>query len=237
MTMHRTNDLIRFYRLLDRLRTGLGVRYLHKCDGKMEWPDRGVYFFFENGEVRSGSGEGPRVVRAGTHAVAKGAKTTLWNRLTNHRGSMKTGGGNHGGSVFRLLVGEAAMRREPSYRVAGWAKEPIPDENAAVLELERRVSCVIRGMPFLWLEVDDAPGPDSARANIERNAIALLSEFERDAVDPASAGWLGRHSAALKVRESGLWNRNHVDESHDPRFLDEFERLVDAFVGKGNDSC
>jgi hypothetical protein len=30
------------------------------------------------------------------------------------------------------------------------------------------------------------------------------------------------------VRESGLWNSNHVDETMDPLFLDGFERLVSA---------
>ena len=43
------------------------------------------------------------------------------------------------------------------------------------LALERAVSKVIRAMPFLWLAVDDEPGPQSQRGYIERNAIALLS--------------------------------------------------------------
>jgi hypothetical protein len=45
--------------------------------------------------------------------------------------------------------------------------------------LERKVSAIIRGMPFLWLAVDDEPGPDSLREVIERNAIALLSNLRK----------------------------------------------------------
>ena len=29
------------------------------------------------------------------------------------------------------------------------------------------------------------------------------------------------------VRDSGLWNQNHVDEGYDPAFLDVLERFVE----------
>lgn len=45
----------------------------------------------------------------------------------------------------------------------------------AEADLERRVSAYIVAMPFLWLDVSDAPSQQSARGSIERNAIALLS--------------------------------------------------------------
>ena len=81
-------------------------------------------------------------------------------------------------------------------------------------------------MPFLWLAVDDEPGPESARGFIERNAIALLSNFGRNLLDPPSASWLGQVCDRERVRRSGLWNSNHVDETHDPRFLDVMAKLV-----------
>ena len=92
--------------------------------------------------------------------------------------------------------------------------------------LEIRVSGKIRAMPFLWLELDDEPGPASVRKHIERNSIALLSNFKRAPIDPASPGWLGQYCASDKVRESGLWNVDHVDEEYDPGFLDILIRLV-----------
>ena len=30
------------------------------------------------------------------------------------------------------------------------------------------------------------------------------------------------------IRESGLWNVNHADETYDPAFLDAFEDAVEA---------
>jgi hypothetical protein len=81
-------------------------------------------------------------------------------------------------------------------------------------------------MPFLWLAVEDAPGPESLRGYIERNAIALLSNYKRPALDPASAAWLGHSCDRERVRASGLWNSNHVEESYDPAFLETLSKLV-----------
>ena len=55
-------------------------------------------------ETRSGTGAGPRVVRIGTHGLKNGSRSTLWGRLSQHRGSSRSGLGNHRGSSFRLLV-------------------------------------------------------------------------------------------------------------------------------------
>ena len=81
-------------------------------------------------------------------------------------------------------------------------------------------------MPFLWLDIDDAPGPDSLRGTLERNSIALLSNYSRDALNPPSSTWLGNFSDRERVRRSGLWNSNHVDEAYDPSILSDLERSI-----------
>ena len=88
-----------------------GARTLGACSGRLGLPRRGVYFFMEDGEVRSDSGTGPRIVRVGTHALTEGSGTKLWSRLSQHRGPTKSGGGNHRGSIFRLIVGTSVMAR------------------------------------------------------------------------------------------------------------------------------
>ena len=86
MSNERLQDLRRFYELIDRLESyHCGKKRLADCHGRMDWPNRGVYFFFEPGEIRSDSGTGLRVVRVGTHALIEGSRTTLWNRLSQHR--------------------------------------------------------------------------------------------------------------------------------------------------------
>ena len=232
----RSADIRQFYRLLDRLaeRVG-GPRRLAECRGGMRWPARGVYFFFEPGETRSGGG--PRVVRIGTHALREGARSTLRGRLWQHRG--RADGGNHRGSIFRLLVGAALAGRGETPLPPSWGVGSTAAEAASRLDLDRdgvsrreaaleaKVSRYIGAMPLLWLEVDDDPGGPAQRGRIERNAIALLSACREPTGDPPSPDWLGRHSDRDRVRRSGLWNNRHVDEVHDPAFLLEMERLIE----------
>jgi hypothetical protein len=88
MSDRRLQDLIRFYSIPNQLEKMVGgARALANCRGRMKWPARGVYFFREAGETRSDTGEGPRVVRVGTHARKAGGAATLWSRLSAHRGS------------------------------------------------------------------------------------------------------------------------------------------------------
>lgn len=219
-----------FYAILDDLSARLGGgRAFRHCDGRMSWPSRGVYFFFEPGEVRAAGAAGQRVVRVGTHAVSAGSKTTLWQRLKQHRGYGGGGSGSagsHRGSVFRHHVGLALMRsgRGPNVAEAWMTASPTPEMRASELPLEQLVSEYLASMRVLWVEADDMPGPNSIRAYIEAHAIALLSEAAT--AEPASPGWLGQHAADEAVRRSGLWNVKHVGRSFDRAFLDVFQRLA-----------
>jgi hypothetical protein len=232
--MGRTGDLDRLYTLLARCDAELGgPRTLANCDGYMDWPDRGVYFFFAPAEPRTDSDQ-RRLTRIGTHAVSAGSQTSLWNRLRTHRGATRgtyEGGGNHRGSVFRRHVGAALIERDglhDDYPQWGEGSNAGRERRLAELELERQVSDFIRELPFVWVGIDDQPGPDSDRTYVERNAIALVSNYESAPIDPRRDDWLGRHSPAPEIRESGLWNVNHVDEAYDPAFLDTLEGYLDG---------
>ena len=228
MNNKRLDDLVRFYSLLDTLERNIGgAKTLAGCSGRMDWPKRGVYFFRELCENRSDTGAGPRIVRVGTHALKAGGSTKLWGRLATHRGQLRSGGGNHRGSIFRLIVGTALISRD-GHKCPSWGKRSssAKDIRAGELELERAVSEVIVKMPFLWLSIGDEPGPESLRGKIERNSIALLSNFQKAPLDSPSPTWLGHYCNRERVRMSGLWNQNHVDESYERDFLEDLEELV-----------
>ena len=213
----RLQDLKRFYDILKDLKEKLGgTRKLADCSSASGWPLRGVYFFYEQGEMRSDSGAGLRIVRVG--------KTTrpLWKRLANHRGTEK-GFGDHRVSAFRKIVGKALSGIPDS-----WGKEKPEEEHKIKIEKqhERRVSEVITRMPFLWLDIPDAPSKDSLRGYIERNSIALLSNYKKNPLDPPSADWLGLKCLNKKAVCSGLWCDHYVKRKYCPAFLDELERLV-----------
>ena len=228
------DDLDRFYALLVELshRTG-GPRTLANCTSSSGWPRRGVYFFFEPGEMRRNGA--PRVVRVGTHALKAGSTTTLWNRLSQHRGHVggrNPGGGNHRGSIFRLHVGacllaaDVDLANDPAQ--ASWGSKSALDRmlKSGEGDHERRVSSYIGSMPVLWLDIDDEPGPRSLRGRVEAGSIALLRNLANPDAGPPSPEWLGLHSTRPAVRESGLWNVNHVNDGLDPGLLTLVEELV-----------
>jgi hypothetical protein len=66
------------------------------------------------------------------------------------------------------------------------------------------------------------------RSFVEQNSISLLSNYERAALDPQSQKWLGYHSPRERVKNSGLWNQDYVENGYAPAFLDAFERLVSS---------
>jgi hypothetical protein len=236
--MARRDHLDRLYALLEDLRDRVGgARKLKNCTGYMDWPDRGVYLFLEPGETRAGTDQ-PRVTRVGTHAVSAGSSTSLWDRLKQHAGtgsrsSAHPHGGNHRGSVYRLRVGEAILAKHDLFaEYPSWGERwsTIERDRSTVRDeeylLERRVSAYLREQPFVWVAVDDEPGPDSDRARIETSLIALLSNYEREPIDPRAPDWLGHHSPSRKIHASGLWNVDHVDGTFDPAALDLLERAI-----------
>jgi hypothetical protein len=227
-------DLDRFYDILADLEDSLGgKRTLAECNGRMDWPERGVYFFFEDGEFRTPKPAQPRVVRVGTHMVSRGSRSTFWHRLHTHRGT-EEGRGNHRGSIFRLHLGKALMTRtDRDIHVSTWGAGQTASAATRKKErkLEKKVSEYIGKMPFLWLNVADSAGPDSDRAYIERNSIGLLSNC-CDPIDAPSNNWLGRFSPNEAIRSSGLWNVDHVQHRYDRRLLEVLSIYVNAATGK-----
>lgn len=227
--MQKQSDRETFYQLLNILenKTG-GRRKLGDCHGRMLWPERGVYFFFEPEECRATPPYSSRIVRVGTHALKTGSRTTIWKRLRQHRGTLNPYGGNHRGSIFRLLIGQALMQRDPLLESHTWGQEQNASKDIKQHEipLEQKVSAFIGKMKLIFLPIADPPGPDSLRGFIERNSIALLSGYSEGTDDQPSKFWLGLHSSRAKVKKSGLWNNNHVDENYDPSFLIAMESLI-----------
>ena len=154
MDTDRLDHLKNFYDLIGNLEERLGgARTLAACNAKLEWPERGVYFFMEDGEFRRDTGTGLRIVRVGTHALKPGSGTNLWKRLSQHRGQVRSGGGNHRGSIFRLIVGTARIARD-GYDQGTWdnRNSTAPTAvRAGELALEREVSKTIGAALRLWL--------------------------------------------------------------------------------------
>ncbi len=209
-----------FYSCIERLSRITGGSQYFQAISSSTTPKRGVYFVFEDGELRADRGA-QRVVRIGTHGLHAGSKSSLYGRLRNHKGTA-AGSGNHRGSVFRLHIGKAIMKRD-SIACPTWArKSSAPPEVVAIEQpLEQKVSDYIRRMKVLLLNIADEPGPESLRGFIERNSIGLLA-----AQEPASKDWLGFDTDNAAIVKSHLWNVNHVDYEVDSDFFDCLSRLI-----------
>lgn len=221
----RRETLNEFYALLDEQGDRIGGRWtLPDCSGDDYWPDHGVVFFFESGEMRE-KGEEPRVVRVGTHALTAKSKTRLWDRLRSDRGTMggsNPGAGNHRASAFRRHVGRALIARDGfAAAAASWgiAGNISPEMKERELPLEREVSRHLAEMSFIWLGV---PELEDRRA-IEQGSIALLSNLARDPVDPPGANWLGLYGGDV-IADAGIWNLDHAEKPPEPGLLDLLRR-------------
>ena len=149
----------------------------------------------------------------------------LSNRLAERAGEAFRGDNAHSIKVVAYLEPGVLLIEVQGERAFGQFKPtlapaPVPAVREREQALERAVSTVIGDMPFLWLAIGDDPRPGSLRRYIERNAITLLSNHGKQPIDPPSHSWLGHHCDREKVRASGLWNSNHVEEPYDPAFLD-----------------
>ncbi len=210
------------YTQVQQLRDGFGDVRLWNCTARTPhvWPQRGLYLFFEDGELRR-DGHTPRIVRVGTHGVAGGTSTSLWGRLRTHRGPRGGAGGSHRSSIFRHHVGTALLRagRASPGLADLWAASKLSRaDKERERPLEAAVSEHIGAMRVLWLDVNDEPGPSSERAYLERNVIGILSS-DGERRDPPSSTWLGLDAAPDEIRSSGLWNIDHVGARVDPDAL------------------
>ncbi len=212
MAPDRSKHVERFCELLKELEERLGgKRTLDEFTTGIAPSIKGVYFFFEPGEYRQDRYGDLRVVRVGTHT---GNHSTLGARLFEH----KVDGGR---SVFRDHINAALKNRSKA-------------RNSRQSD-HRHASCIstyIEKMSFLWLRVDDL----STRKYIERTAVSLLSNWNREPIDKPSRNWLGwfredpcnPNRNHKKIAKSGLWNIHFTTLRKDPnRLFDVLSSRID----------
>ena len=226
MESNRQQNIDRFYSLLDKVIEKFPKQTLDIMS-KDRLPEKGVYFFFEQDELRNDSNI-ERVVRIGTHAAIKNSNATLYDRLYNHKGS-KDLSGNHRGSVFRKLIGESLINRD-TLDYPYWGDRTKKKDKLVKLSekpLEKIVSSYLHTLTYTVLEIPGISSKDNDRAFIEENSIALLSNYQKTKIDQNSKKWLGLYSNNHKVIESGLWNSDCVERKNiDGKYFEKFEKYL-----------
>lgn len=178
---------------------------------RRDLPDNGLYFFYEEGErFHAGEKARDRIVRVGTHRE----QDRLPDRIPIHFQ------GDKNSSVFRRHLGGAIIQREnPSDpRLRHWLEQDTP----TFVNIEEKVSRELREhFSFRCVKVEDR----NERIELEERLIATLANCSTYHPSP---NWLGLFAVREKIRESGLWNEQHVDSERyiRPRDLLRLEELV-----------
>ncbi len=165
----------------------------------------GVYIEFEKGELGHGI---DRIVRVGTHRANHG----LIKRLNEH--FIKE---NKDRSIFRKHIGRALLNSQKDPFLENWEIDLTTKEARIKYlsqidlkkkqEIEETVSQYIQNsISFAILPFTD----NSDRQSFERKIIATVNQCKYCL---PSRNWLGLHSPNNKIRESGLWNIKHLNDS------------------------
>tara|TARA_E500000305_G_scaffold110047_1_gene116753 strand:- start:559 stop:1755 length:1197 start_codon:yes stop_codon:yes gene_type:complete len=176
-----------------------------------ELPENGVYFFLDPTQTPTNTCLPGQVVRIGTHAVSKGSKATLRQRLRAHYGT-GDGYGNHRASVFRLHVGASIIHAEKLEELyPHWGDGNVSPKNAPSneRELEQRVSEYIGKLALFAVPIDGESKARNRRSEFERVCISAFSAYltKHQRLDQT---WLGFANPHPTIREAQLWNVNHA---------------------------
>lgn len=161
----------------------------------------GIYLVFEVGEVGHG---GERVVRVGSHTGAG----NLFARLREHVTA------NKDRSIFRKNIGRAILSRAGDPFLDDWDLDLTSNANrlkfagrvdsAKQTAVEAQVTNYVKEK--MTFTVIPMPDPKTA-LSLERLIIGTLSACGEC---KASPDWLGSRSPKAKIRESGLWQEQHL---------------------------
>lgn len=178
---------------------------------KRDLPDNGLYFFYEEGESFHADDQArDRIARVGTHRE----QDRLPDRISIHFH------GDKNSSVFRRHLGGAIIRRKnPSDpRLQQWLEQDTP----TFANIEEKVSRELQEhFSFRCMKVEDR----NERIELEERLIATLAKCS---TYHPSHNWLGLFAISEKIRESGMWNEQHVDSERyiRPEDLSRLEELV-----------
>ena len=181
-------------KLSAQLHQAIALLARHRGDFRTaDVPRNGIYFFFEQGEwVECEGRRFERIVRMGTHR----RDGNLPVRLKNHFKS------NCRGSVFRRHCRSAFCNLH--LLDDSLIKRITANPGARIPEVETRLSAhFAANFSFACIPIENA----ETRLRLEAGLIALVAQFP---ISSPSEAWIGHHASREEIRQSGLWNTQHV---------------------------
>lgn len=183
-------------------------------------PENGIYFFYEDGETDGHGSEEPRIVRVGSHRDGNFRSRVADHYLFGGR-QLKLHVDKPAPkdrSIFRKNIGRSllAQARDPYLEI--WNIDFTTVRNRRVYagqrniakerEIEEEVTRLLReAFSFRYLTLDSAL-PRLGKDGLESALIGTVAICHR--CNP-SGSWLGHHSPIAKIRQSGLWQIQHLN--------------------------
>ncbi len=183
-----------------------------------ELPKNGIYFFYEEDEIWGHAEDSPRIVRIDTHNDGN-----FRNRINEHfllNGSKMNFNKNKlkpsDRSIFRKNIGRALLNRDGDNYLEIWEigfttrKNRDQSGDKRDIDKEKRIELEITKI---------------LRENFSFRFIIIDSEMERRLEGPLigtvascklckpSDNWLGNYSPKEQIKESGLWQVQHLGNS------------------------
>ena len=195
-------------------------------------PRNGIYFFYENSELWSHGGEELRIVRIGTHKSNNFQSrinehfliNDRWMDFNSNRPAPKDR------SIFRKNLGRAIINIENPKYLKIWDIDFTSRKNQEEYahlrnilyekEIESRITNLLRdSFSFRFLEVEK----EEERIGQKGLESRLIGTVTNCPDCKPSERWLGRSSPIKKIRNSGLWQVQHLRSSPitdiDKRFI------------------
>ena len=195
------------------------TRYTYPFEGQESHiSTNGIYIMYEEGETFQGL---DRIVRVGTHD----GDGNLYKRLKEHYVNE-----NKDRSIFLKRVGSAILAKNKDPYLDVWEVDTTTPENKNKVQAQlnpaheqqitqQAVAHIRNKISFVVFEVKTK----EERLRLEKKIIATLSKAAKDGFIEPSQGWLGNFSPDPKVRQSGLWQSQHLDG--EPLTSEEFDKL------------
>jgi hypothetical protein len=195
------------------------IKYPFNTD---ELPLNGIYFFYQDGEYWGHGGHKNRIVRIGTH---KG--DNFRDRISQHylldmrkmefdRNMQKPSDR----SIFRKNLGRVLLNQDKDQYLSTWEIDFTKKSNrqdygfkrdiAKEIQIEHKITEIMSTtFSFRFLIISN----EEERIGKKGLESRLIGTVSRCKLCVPSSDWLGRFSPIQKIRQSGLWQVQHL---HDP---------------------
>ena len=184
-------------------------------------PHNGIYFFYESGETWGHGGNTPRVVRVGTHRNGNFQSRIRDHYIPDTKMDFDVQKpAPHDRSIFRKNIGRAILNRDDSDYLQVWNIDFTTVEkrerysHLRDIEFEKNIEQEItrllqENFSFRYIPVEDET-ERMGKTGLESRLIGTLSSCH---MCQSSDRWLGQHSPVEKIKQSGLWQYQHLYSS------------------------